>query len=406
MTPLPQPFSRRAVLFGAAGVAGLAVAGCSAAPDEPAGETSPRSQNSPTGTPSPTGPAPVPVVQISAASGLETLRPDDPIDIAVTDGTIKKVSATAADGRVHEGQVTGNQWRPDHSFLVRTSYQIDVVVADEHGKEHAHQAHATTVNPDLVVEMDLRFAGEPMGNGLPIWVRFDMPVNDDQRAAIERTASITTNPPQEGAWGWFDETTLWWRPKEYWQAGSTAHVEVLAGGLPAGDTWVLADAVGDYTFGDLRVLQTNIDTHTTVCLRNGEVVQTLPVSTGKPGWETMTGTKLIMEKNETVVMDSESFGVPHSDPEGYRIVANWALRITWSGEYYHAAPWADYAHGNSNVSHGCTGLSNENAAWLFNFVMVGDPAEFTGSSFPVQPHQTWGAWVYSWEDWQKRSALV
>ena len=34
-----------------------------------------------------------------------------------------------------------------------------------------------------------------------------------------------------------------------------------------------------------------------------------------------------------------------------------------------------------------------------------DPAEFTGSTFPVQPHQTWGCWLYSWEDWQRQSAI-
>ncbi|MGI5952281.1 MAG: Ig-like domain-containing protein [Brooklawnia sp.] len=393
-------FSRRAILLGAAGATGLALAACAPTPGAPGtGQTPGR-------TPVPTGPAPVPVVSITAPSGLATLRPEDPIEVEVTDGKLAEVTATAADGTVLAGEVTGSQWKPERNFLVRTDYTLEVVVTDNNGEPHTHYAQATTVNPELVVEVDLRFAGQVVGNGLPVWVRFDMPVNDDQRAAIEQTASITTNPPQEGSWGWFDQTTLWWRPRDYWQPNSTAHVEVKAAGLPAGDTWVLADVSGDYQFGDLRVLQTNIDTHTTTCLRNGEVVQILPVSMGKPGWETMTGTKLIMEKNETVIMDSESFGVPHDDPDGYRIVANKAQRITWSGEYYHAAPWADYAHGNSNVSHGCTGLSDANAAWLFDFTMIGDPAEFTGSTFPVQPHQTWGAWVYSWDDWQQLSALT
>ena len=127
---------------------------------------------------------------------------------------------------------------------------------------------------------------------------------------------------------------------------------------------------------------------------------------GKPGYETMTGTKLIMEKLNPVIMDSESYGVPHSSPEGYRITAYYAQRLTWSGEYFHAAPWADAAHGNSNVSHGCTGLSNANAQWLFDFTLVGDPAEFTGSTFPVQAYQTFGCWTYSWQEWQALGALI
>ena len=58
------------------------------------------------------------------------------------------------------------------------------------------------------------------------------------------------------------------------------------------------------------------------------------------------------------------------------------------------------------MSHGCTGLSNANAQWLFDFTLVGDPAEFTGSTFPVQAYQTFGCWTYSWQEWQALGALI
>ena len=99
------------------------------------------------------------------------------------------------------------------------------------------------------------------------------------------------------------------------------------------------------------------------------------------------------------------FGVNNESPEGYKLNVYFAQRITWSGEYFHAAPWADYAHGYQNVSHGCTGMSDANAQWLFNFTLIGDPAEFVGSTHPVQAYQTIGCWTYSWEDWQLQSAL-
>ena len=178
-----------------------------------------------------------------------------------------------------------------------------------------------------------------------------------------------------------------------------------AGGLPAGDTWILADAAADYVYGDLRVMYTDIDNHSLTCYQNGAVVNTIPVSCGKPGMETMTGTKVIMDKQSPVVMDSETFGVNNESPEGYKLNVYFAQRLTWSGEYFHAAPWADYAHGYQNVSHGCTGMSDANAQWLFNFTLIGDPAEFVGSTFPVQAYQTIGCWTYSWEDWQLQSAL-
>lgn len=399
-----SPITRRAVL---AGVAGLTLAGCARPVADPG--TGAGGSKQPDASPArATSPTQAPVATISSAHGLNEMWPDEPIDIAVERGTIKEVTVTDAWGAAVPGTLSAGQWRPSRGALsVRSSYQVDVTVLDRAGKPHQSGAAITTINPQLVVEVDFRYAdGTVIGNGMPIWVRFDMPVKDEQRAAIEKASSVTSNPPQEGSWGWVDDTTLQWRPRTYWAPGSTAHVEVNAAGLPANDTWVLADASADYIYGDLRVLQANIDTHTLTCWRNGEVAQILPVSMGKPGYETMTGTKVIMEKQSPVIMDSESYGVPHSDPEGYRIVAYYAQRITWSGEYFHAAPWADYAHGYDNVSHGCTGLSDGNAAWLYNFTLVGDPAEFTGSTHRVQAYQTIGCWTYSWEEWQARSALV
>ncbi|MGB3954064.1 MAG: Ig-like domain-containing protein [Brooklawnia sp.] len=398
-SPIAQSITRRAALAGAAGVA---LAGCA---NNPSGGSAPANGDSKVPR---RNPASEPVTTINTAHGLATMWPDEPIEIEVTNGTLAGVVVTDAAGEPVPGSVQEGQWRPDRgALLVRSSYQVTATATDAAGRSHQTTADISTVNPELVVEVDFRYAdGAPVGNGMPIWVRFDMPIREDQRAAIEKAASVTTNPPQQGGWGWVDETTLQWRPRTYWEPGSTAHVEVNAAGLPGGDTWVLADASADYHYGDLRVLQANIDTHTLTCLRNGEVVQILPVSMGKPGYETMTGTKIIMEKQNPVIMDSESYGVPHSDPEGYRITAYWAQRVTWSGEYFHAAPWADYAHGNSNVSHGCTGLTNGNAEWLYNFTLVGDPAEFTGSTFPVQAHQTFGGWTYSWEEWQQLSALA
>lgn len=395
-----SPITRRATL---AGAAGLALAGCAKGPGEPAANPASPSHASRASR----APIQTPVITISTAHGLDAMWPNEPLDITVEHGSVAKVVVTNAAGTPIPGTITASQWRADRgALLVREGYHVEVTANDQAGQPHQAQAAITTVNPQLVVEVDFRYADGMIGNGMPIWVRFDMPVKDEQRAAIEKAASVTTNPPQEGSWGWVDPTTLQWRPRTYWAPGSTAHVEVNAGGLAANDTWVLHDAAADYVYGDLRVLQANIDTHTLTCWRNGEVVQILPVSMGKPGYETMTGTKLIMEKQSPVIMDSESYGVPHSDPEGYRIVAYYAQRVTWSGEYFHAAPWADYAHGNSNVSHGCTGLSDANAAWLFDFTLVGDPAEFTGSTFPVQSWQTYGCWTYSWEQWQAKSALV
>ncbi len=64
--------------------------------------------------------------------------------------------------------------------------------------------------------------------------------------------------------------------------------------------------------------------------RNGEVVRTMPITTGKPGWETRSGIKVIMSKDGTVTMDAATLGVSKDSPEYYRLKVNSAVRITSS----------------------------------------------------------------------------
>ena len=68
----------------------------------------------------------------------------------------------------------------------------------------------------------------------------------------------------------------------------------------------------------------------------------------------------------------------------------YAMRITWSGEYVHGAPWSEWAQGKQDVSHGCTNVSLANGKWLFENSLVGDPVETTGTGRPMEPGNGWG----------------
>ena len=54
------------------------------------------------------------------------------------------------------------------------------------------------------------------------------------------------------------------------------------------------------------------------------------------------------------------------------------MRVTYSGEFVHAAPWSVASQGHENVSHGCTGMSTANADWLYHMTNVGDVVQYTG----------------------------
>ena len=80
--------------------------------------------------------------------------------------------------------------------------------------------------------------------------------------------------------------------------------------------------------------------------RDGEVVRTIPVTTGKPGFSTRNGVKVVLEKESFVQMKSTTVGIAAGSSDSYDLPVYWATRVTWSGEYVHAAPWSVGSQGS------------------------------------------------------------
>jgi len=135
--------------------------------------------------------------------------------------------------------------------------------------------------------------------------------------------------------------------------------------------------------------------------RNGKVVRTIYVSAGKPGWQTRSGVKLIMGKEYNKKMTNEMIGAK----EDYTLVSQYAMRITNSGEFIHSAPWNAGYFGRSNASHGCTGMSNADAGWLYTHTLVGDPVITTGTSRQMELGNGYGDWNLSYGKYKQGSAL-
>ena len=52
-------------------------------------------------------------------------------------------------------------------------------------------------------------------------------------------------------------------------------------------------------------------------------------------------------------MNSETVGIAQGSPDAYNIDnVEYAMRVTFSGEFVHAAPWSVGSQGYANVSHG------------------------------------------------------
>jgi lipoprotein-anchoring transpeptidase ErfK/SrfK len=244
---------------------------------------------------------------------------------------------------------------------------------------------------------------------MPVSIQFDSAVTTEaMRAEVERRVSVTTEPRQAGAWGWLDNRQLMWRPATYWKPGTRVTVDAPLTGVQTGPgKWVANDDQASFTIGSAMVSTVDMKSHTMTVTRDGQVLRTIPVSTGKPGplTETRYGTKVIIRKEGKVTMDSATVGIPKGDPDYYKIDTQWNLRVTWTGEYLHAAPWSVGAQGNSNVSHGCVNMSLANAQWMYENSKVGDVVRFTGSSRAFQPQEGIGVWMYDYAGWKAQSAL-
>ena len=202
--------------------------------------------------------------------------------------------------------------------------------------------------------------GEVVGVAHPVVVTFTGPVTD--RVVAERSIHVTSPSNMPGHFEWVENTVVQWVPNHYWPTHTRISVGVQA--LTTG-----------YETGDALLGVASLSEHTFTVSRNGEVLRTMPASMGKPSRPTPMGDFTALEKDRTVVMDSRTIGIPLSSPEGYKITAQYAVRITSSGVYVHSAPWSVDSQGHANVSHGCINLSPDNAAWYFNQVNVGDPVQ-------------------------------
>jgi len=201
-------------------------------------------------------------------------------------------------------------------------------------------------------------SGAVVGVAHPVIVRFTGPVTN--RAAAERAIEITAPNHVTGTFDWPEAGVVEWKPDGYWPARS--HVGVTVHALSTG-----------FDTGDEVVGVASISAHTFTVSQNGEVLRTMPASMGKASRPTPMGNYTALSKERTVVMDSRTIGIPLESSDGYKITAQYAVRVTWSGVYVHSAPWSVDSQGYANVSHGCINLSPDNAAWYFNMVHLGDP---------------------------------
>ena len=365
----------------------------------------------PSASSSPTPVKPDVTVDGNLPAAGSTLQVDKTVTLTAHQGTFDSVAvATARGDQPLKGSLSDDKttWTASDRLEPGTRYRVKTVAEDAHGRKLTQTKTFRTQPLSLDQQTFPSFVplnGQTVGVGMPVMIKFDVPVTD--KAAIEKHLHVSSTSGQKGAWHWISDYEVHWRPETYWKPGTDVTVNADINSIPAGNgIYGQLSRTETFHVGDALVSRVNVQTHEMKVYRNGALLRTIPISAGKPGFITRSGVKVIIEKFRHKRMDASTVGIKKNSPEYYNISnVEYAMRVTYSGEFIHAAPWSVGTQGSENTSHGCVGMSNENAKWLFDLSKVGDVVEVTGSDRHMTLTNGYGDWNESFSQYAAGSAL-
>jgi len=412
-----MPIGRMRRLFGAAGAIMLAsiLVACGGTSNDPAANSSQQPGAAASSQPAPSPmqtPDPV-TFKSNVKNGATNVKVDTLVTVSADWGTLTKVKLTYTNkdrkGRAQHGTVSGKinkdrtKWTANDRLEPAAAYKLVSLGTNWVNQPNTHKTTFRTQKLTLdeqTYPMLYPLKGSHVGIGMPVILRFDVPVKNKRE--FEKNLHVKSSPAQVGTWHWYSSTEVRYRPMKFWKPGTKVTVTANVNGLYAGNgIYGQNSAKTHFKVGRSQITKINLASHVAKVYRNGRHVRTIYVSGGKPGWQTRSGIKLIMDKLYVTRMTNQMIGAR----EEYDFRVKYAMRITNSGEFLHAAPWNAGYFGRVNASHGCVGMSTGNAAWLFNRTLIGDPVITTGSRRGMEYGNGYSDWNMSYSKYKDGSAL-
>jgi len=399
---------RRKVIIGALGVGAAAAAttiGGSAARPASAETTAEAAREEKASVPA----APV-RLSVTPASGAAAVSPASPVVVTVANGALRSVEVTAGGAKVDGSVQPDGSWRSADDLAYGKTYKVVATATDGSGAATVKVSNFTTVKPQHVIEATFRAnamgalkKGQSYGAGQPVIIAFSRAVN---KAAAEKAIEITTSPAVEGKFYWADGRTVHWRPEKYWAGGSSIKVDVNLYGVKLGNgVYGAKNASTHFTIGRQLIAITDYKAHVTKVYIDGNLVRTMKCSLGKGGsttgaqgqhisYWTTGGPHVVLSKERVHSMSSASYGITDPNDPNYYAPEDieYCTRITYSGEFLHAAPW-NHSLGRANLSHGCVNLSTTDAKWVYANFLIGDVVDIRRSPRKVEIWNGLGDWA-------------
>ncbi|WP_217214140.1 Ig-like domain-containing protein [Streptomyces sp. AC550_RSS872] len=348
------------------------------------------------------------VVTIAPGDGAKSVETSGALKVTAAKGKLTDVEVKDAKGNAIAGKISGDgaTWTPSTHLTAATKYTVHAVAKDSDGLEAAKEADFTTLTPKNTFLGDFTPEdGSKVGVGMPFSIRFTRGITNPED--VEKAITIKTEPAVEVAGHWFGNDRLDFRPEKYWKSGTKVTVDLNLDGVEGRPgVYGEQDKKLSFTIGRNQVSVVDVKTKKMKVMQDGKVIKTIPVTTGKPGYDTWNGQMVLTEKFVETRMNGDTVGydgeydiddVPH------------AARLTDSGTFIHGNYWGGGAFGNYNASHGCIGLRDVKgawdkgtpAAWFFNHSMIGDVVVVKNSNdATVAPENGLNGWNMSWEKWK------
>ncbi|MGQ4386061.1 L,D-transpeptidase [Streptomyces sp. SAS_270] len=347
------------------------------------------------------------VVTIAPKDGADGVKTSGALKVSAAKGKLTEVKVADTKGNAVAGTITGGgaTWTPATHLAAATKYKVHAVAKDAGGRESAEDSAFTTLTPkNTFVGTYSPEDGSKVGVGMPFSIRFTRGITHP--ADVEKAIEIKTVPAVDVQGHWFGNDRLDFRPEQYWKAGTKVTVKLNLDGVE-GRPGVYGKQAKTVTFtiGRSQVSTVDVKTHKMVVKRDGEVYKTIPITTGKPGYDTWNGQMVISERLRVTRMNGETVG--YGGEYDIKDVPD-AQRLTDSGTFIHGNYWGGDAFGNYNASHGCVGLRdtrgggdrNAPAAWFFDHSITGDVVIVKHSNDKtVAPDNGLNGWNMSWADW-------
>jgi len=341
-------------------------------------------------------------LKITPATGGKNIDPSAGITVTAVKGKVTNVTVSTSGDKV-TGTLSGGgaSWHSDGPLNVAQSYTVTATGVAPSGEKITTTSSFKTLTPSQTFSTNI-FEGykQSYGVGIPIILTFSQPIKN--KADVERSLELTTSKPVVGAWYWDGDTKLYFRPRDYWPADTTVSFTGHLNGVEgAKGVWGTHNLTQTFNIGRSLIAVASTTTHRTQIYLNGKLTYNWPASLGRPSLPTPDGTYVSVEKGNPVRMVG---GGPAGSSGHYDELVNYAVRFTYSGSYYHSAPWSVGDQGIVNVSHGCVNLPPADAKIYYDMSVPGDPITITASTAAGKWDDGFTEWFLSWSQYLKGSA--